>query len=430
MRHVTALLLLALPACVPAPEGEDQCPDLNDEETAKKAAESSPTTQPDIDAHMEAYLSSRPNVPGCTVAFVQDLGVWYTQGYGRADLEKGRPMAASTPLAVGSMSKTITAAAAMRLVDEGLLDLDYPASFYVVLPTAMQTFTIRDLLSHQSGLPHFPTFDKDWDTLTELADHWPKVENPVLWPELVIHGWTSATPMSVKPGQSAVYSSAGIDDPELAPYTPCLREQWRDKSEDIPNLAVGYTQDKNGNQGPSDWVAPLEAKNLVPGYSGPSGGWTMDAADFARFLIGLDAGTILSQASVDEMMSREVQVNISGAQVWYGLGVGLDDQLGRTTRAPHGGPPGSRRPARGGRRRRVRARRRRPPAARRAVGARSRGPPLAWSEGCESGAAGRALARSRAHAERAPAAACKVASRWSDPLDSRLHCGEGPAVAW
>ncbi len=45
MRHAAALLLLALPACVPAPEGEDQCPALNYEETAKKAAESSLKTQ-------------------------------------------------------------------------------------------------------------------------------------------------------------------------------------------------------------------------------------------------------------------------------------------------------------------------------------------------------------------------------------------------
>ena len=50
--------------------------------------------------------------------------------------------------------------------------------------------------------------------------------------------------------------------------------------------------------------------------------------------------------------------------------------------------------------------------------------------GVRLGPARRARGRSRAHAERAPAMACKAPSRWGDPLDSRLHCGEGPAVAF
>ena len=76
-----------------------------------------------------------------------------------------------------------------------------------------------------------------------------------------------------------------------------------------------------------DWVQANVNAGLPAGAIGPAGGWTMTAGDYARFLIGLDQGHILSDDALAEMMTRQVQVpNVNN--VWYGLGVGRDDQNG------------------------------------------------------------------------------------------------------
>ncbi len=96
----------------------------------------------------------KAGVPGVSVAVVNRDRMVFAGGYGQADLAARRPATASTLYLWFSMTKLVTATAAIRLADEGRLDLDAPVGGYVhylSAPGKVQP-TVRQLLTHTSGL--------------------------------------------------------------------------------------------------------------------------------------------------------------------------------------------------------------------------------------------------------------------------------------
>ncbi|MGH7718384.1 MAG: serine hydrolase [Gemmatimonadaceae bacterium] len=97
-------------------------------------------------------------VPGVAVAVVKNDSVVYANGFGVRELGKQERVTPRTLFAVGSTSKAFTAAALAMLVDEGKLRWDDPVSrhlpsFQLYDPYVTRELTVRDLLSHRSGLP-------------------------------------------------------------------------------------------------------------------------------------------------------------------------------------------------------------------------------------------------------------------------------------
>jgi CubicO group peptidase (beta-lactamase class C family) len=93
-------------------------------------------------------------VPGLSMAVVDRGGVLMAGGFGLADRAENRPATASTTYLWFSMTKIVTATAALRLADEGRLDLDAPAGEYVDYlraPGRVQP-RVRQLLTHTAGL--------------------------------------------------------------------------------------------------------------------------------------------------------------------------------------------------------------------------------------------------------------------------------------
>src|SRR6186713_1112981 len=97
-------------------------------------------------------------VPGAALAVVQDGKVVLTRAYGQRDVEADLPVTPSTQFVICSITKSFTATAIALLHNEGLLDWgkpvrDYLPEFRLSDAVATERVTIRDLLSHQSGLP-------------------------------------------------------------------------------------------------------------------------------------------------------------------------------------------------------------------------------------------------------------------------------------
>jgi CubicO group peptidase (beta-lactamase class C family) len=93
-------------------------------------------------------------LPGLSMAVVDRGGVVMAGGFGLADRAENRPATASTSYLWFSMTKVATATAALRLADEGRLDLDAPAGDYVSYlraPGRVQP-SVRQLLTHTAGL--------------------------------------------------------------------------------------------------------------------------------------------------------------------------------------------------------------------------------------------------------------------------------------
>ncbi len=96
-------------------------------------------------------------VPGLAIAIVKDDRIVLAKGYGVRKLGDPLPVSERTLFAIGSSSKAFTAAAVAMLVDEGKLKWDDPVTKYLPEfelydPYVTRELTVRDLLSHRSGL--------------------------------------------------------------------------------------------------------------------------------------------------------------------------------------------------------------------------------------------------------------------------------------
>ena len=97
-------------------------------------------------------LAGQSQTPGLQLVVVDRAGILFEHTCGFADLASQRPMDADTSLMAYSMSKTITAAAVLRLVQDGRLRLDDPVARYLPSQPYGDRITIRQLVAHTSGI--------------------------------------------------------------------------------------------------------------------------------------------------------------------------------------------------------------------------------------------------------------------------------------
>ena len=97
------------------------------------------------------------DVPGLSIGIVKDNSVIYSKGFGTKEIKTGNAVNKNTLFAIGSISKSFTALSLGILVDEGKINWDdkvvnYLPYFEMYDPYVTANFTIRDLLTHRSGL--------------------------------------------------------------------------------------------------------------------------------------------------------------------------------------------------------------------------------------------------------------------------------------
>ncbi|SDC08800.1 Beta-lactamase [Pelagirhabdus alkalitolerans] len=111
----------------------------------------------DVEAKTETLLS-KYKIPGAAISMIEDGQVTWMGTFGYADLDVNRKVDQNTVFQVASISKSVTALGVMKLVEDGLINLDDPIENYITrwqLPESeydQKAITVRGLLSHTSGL--------------------------------------------------------------------------------------------------------------------------------------------------------------------------------------------------------------------------------------------------------------------------------------
>lgn len=135
---------------VPAGGGDDLTRAARGPAGADGGAASSDYAWVDSLVHAEAL---ERGVPGVAVAIVADGRILLQRGYGVADARTRRPVAASTPFNIASVTKPFTATVALLLAREGALRLDDQVGRYLPdLPERYAGITLYQLLTHTSGI--------------------------------------------------------------------------------------------------------------------------------------------------------------------------------------------------------------------------------------------------------------------------------------
>jgi serine beta-lactamase-like protein LACTB, mitochondrial len=262
---------------------------------------------------------SRVNAPGLSLAVGEDGELRFEKGYGLADLENLVPATASTVYRLASVSKPITAVAAMQLVERRQLALDDTVGQWLPdMPAALRPITVRQLLSHQSGIRHY-TREED-DSTQHYPRHYASLREAL--------GTFANDPLVHAPGTRMTYSTYAytllgvvLEKASGKPYVETVTQQIftparmihsapDDVQAIVPRRAAGYARSATG--------ALRKAAFMDPSYKIPGGGWLSTAGDMVRFGLAVQAGTLLKAASLERMTTMEA---VAGRpDTFYGLG--------------------------------------------------------------------------------------------------------------
>ena len=163
-----------------------------------------------IDAVLNAAVAQK-KIVGAVVVVARNGQVVYQRAVGMADLENGAPMKLDTRFRLASMSKPIVSAAALAMIDQGMMGLDDPVTRWVpsFTPTCADkgesVITVRNLLTHTAGLSY--GFLEPADGPMAQAEVSDGLDNPPITLEENV--WRLATvPLYYEPGTSWKYSLA------------------------------------------------------------------------------------------------------------------------------------------------------------------------------------------------------------------------------
>jgi serine beta-lactamase-like protein LACTB, mitochondrial len=286
-----------------------------------QAADKLSSRQIDEIRQLSAAALSKDALPGLSVAIAKGDEVW-SGGFGRADLEHDVAVDSNTRFRTASISKWLTATAALRLAETGKLDLDAPIQQYCPhFPQKQWTVTSRQLLTHLSGVRHYHgangeprQTEEQRNALEQLA----RQEQSTQYTR-----YTDVTkpldsfkndPLQSQPGTRVLYSSLGyrllacvLEGAAQTSYRTLMRDAIfapaamsgiteDDSAAIIPHRAAGYVRGEDNVL----MRAPFRdvSENL------PAGGHLATAADLVRFAAAFNSGKLVQARTRELMITR------------------------------------------------------------------------------------------------------------------------------
>lgn len=283
--------------------------------------------------------------PGLAIAVVFDDKVVYTKGFGVREVGKPDLVTEDTVFQIASMSKSVASTVVATLVTNGVVTWDTPISqidpsFQLHDPYPTQQVTIRDLMSHRSGLEG--GVGNDLDAL----------------------GYDRDTLLSrlhlVKPGSSFrstyAYSNSGYTEGAVAAARP-TGKTWEQVSEDNLYKPLGMNSTSSSYADfltrtnhaslhakiDGKWVAAVKFNDDA---QSPAGGVSSSAKDLAQWIRLLladgkyDGKQIIAQDALAQsrLPATLIGINpVTNSPAWYGLGWNVEYQDDGTVVYSHAG---------------------------------------------------------------------------------------------
>lgn len=302
---------------------------------SQAALEISPSTIRRLERALEAERAAQ-KVVGMSVAVGHHGALRYAGGFGLADLENGYPARPDTVYRFGSISKTITAVAALSLHERGKLDLDAPIQKYVpAFPKKAFPITLRELMGHLAGIRHY----KGDEMLS--TRYYPNIADGLRF--------FAGDPMEHEPGSKYLYTTHGftlvgaaiekaagqrfVDFVSSQVLAPAGMDNAREDSvyAIVRNRSRGYSLG-NGEI--------INAGLADTSFKVPGGGFIGTAIDVAQFGMALDGGRLLKRDTYRLMTTS--QKTTDGKETGYGMGISLTLFEGKKAYSHSGSQQGTR----------------------------------------------------------------------------------------
>lgn len=279
-----------------------------------------------------------PGAVGLSLAVAVGGELLYSNGYGMAELEHDVAADKDTMFRIGSITKQYTAAAIVRLAEQDKLYIDDPLERFVPeFNTRGQEITIRNLLTHTSGIFNYTNLGPSWFQYIALDREHDEMLSLV-----------AEKPLDFTPGSAYSYSNtgyyllgmiveeaSGMDFPSyleaelLSP--PGLDRTTYDSNRSLMrNRAQGYVRLPSGGFANDDMMSPTQP------YA--AGAMLATGEDLVHWTLALNSGQVVSVESYEEMTLPFLLDD--GRESLYGFGLDLHDIEGQPCISHGGGVSG------------------------------------------------------------------------------------------
>lgn len=266
-------------------------------------------------------------VPGIAIAVIRDGKPFKTLTYGVSNVETHTSVTGATPFQLASTTKVFSSTAVLLLVADGKLRLDDPIGKYLQdLPASWRRVTVRQLLSHTSGLPDITRRTGELD--------------------LVANDWDAALriiadkPFQFAPGQGWAYTQTNyallqrlVEKLSGEPFGDFLQQRLFHPL-GMPNTFFPTPQRQCAPNYQRGHDGRIVRRDLTfPEYVHAAGGLCSSLDDLIVWSQALDSGKVLPRKLAEEAWTPTKLANGSiakvGGPVSYGLGWAIDTTPGR-----------------------------------------------------------------------------------------------------
>lgn len=302
-----------------------------------------------LDATMLNILE-KWDIPGAAVGVVKDGRLVYSRGFGYACKESGEPVQPHSMFRIASVSKTITGVTVMKLVQDGLLDIDSPVfgqngilndpEYSNIADQRVYGITVRNLLQHTGGWNSSLGYDPQYD-LVNIANAMGVL--PPADGKSIIR-YMLQRPLDFDPGTEYHYSNLGYNilgrviekaSRSLMSYDAYVKSVILDPlGADKMRIAGNLKQDRALNEVcyydiPGDTVPSIygTGEEVPHSYGGlhfkamdSHGGWIASTTDLLRFMTAVDGfdtrPDILNKSTIALMTTKPSTITSNYAMGW------------------------------------------------------------------------------------------------------------------
>ncbi|NUO98477.1 MAG: beta-lactamase family protein [Nonomuraea sp.] len=301
-------------------------------------------------------------ITAAQLAIMKSGKIVLARGYRYNDYSRALPTVSPTSLfRIASLSKNITSAAVMRLVQDGKLSLSAKVTQLLGLTPAdarMQQITVLRLMQHLGGWDRDVSKDQLWldHTIAAALD----VPLPIGHADII--RYATARQLDFDPGAKMVYSNYGylllgriIEKVSGMSYESYVKTKLLQPL-GITRMRLGASLRSEAAAGEIAYESQLTHKSVVDtsgatvpypygGFNMPNqdanGGWLASAVDLVRWTLAFDRpGMVLSSASIAKLFAKpEIGINEYGS--WYGGGWWVRQVTGHLNTWHNGSMPGT-----------------------------------------------------------------------------------------
>lgn len=278
-----------------------------------------------LDSYIESYLEEY-QVPGASIAIIQNNEVFYTKSWGVTG-ESEEQVTIKTPFTIGSISKSLTGLAIMKLIDQNMIELDDPIQkhipwFKLKDEKEAAQITIKHLLAQTSGFSTYTGLsisDKESLDIDSIKNNVKILSNVNL---------------TALPGEKHQYSNVNflilgalIEEVTNQTYAVYM-EQNVFKKLTMNSAAADYktAYEKGYLSGYQSWFGvPWKSSVTYDNGGAPYGYITASVEDlvqYIKFLSGKDFNDFLSDHTMNQYLTPHIQ---TGENRYYGLGIRISN---------------------------------------------------------------------------------------------------------